>query len=500
MKKKLIRLTSMGLAAVMTFGLAACTGNGGGSNGGGSASLEYTKPDSIKMTFDTCMTPENGVNDVCAKYEELTGIKLELEKPDHAKYYEKITLSFASGNPSDVIEMGSTYYPENANNGALWDMTDAWENTTAHCKEIIDESYVDALKMDVRDGSGMRLYGFPTVAGNGTITYVREDWLKDAGMDLPTDYDGFIKMLRAFKERGSNGKTPGAIPLTAAGLLNNGETPYDIYLREFYQDAIPDFYQKEDGTWVDGFSEPAMAGAMQRFQDAYKEGLLDETIITNETKSCRDKFNDGLVGAFNYWAGSWGMKLEDGTPGAKLSALPAIDEVRNSGGYIGRVPLAMVITSDCEMPEAVFNDLILYSHDGGEGQMLFTHGVEGVHYTKNDDGSITALEQKADPSKLVEKSFYAPEYSITSWTDPMTLDSRVQASLDVYLQCRSLAKVAPASSVLTENQDKLTEIRKSVLADVLHGNTTVDEAMQKYNKDSSAIVEAILADLSSSQN
>ncbi|MBQ9605072.1 MAG: extracellular solute-binding protein, partial [Firmicutes bacterium] len=181
MKKKLIRLTSMGLAAVMAFGLAACDGGSGSNGGGGSAANEYTKPDSIKMTFDTCMTPENGVNDVCAKYEELTGIKLELEKPDHNKYYEKITLAFASGNPSDVIEMGSTYYPENANNGALWDMTDAWENTTAHCKEIIDESYVEALKMDVRDGSGMRLYGFPTVAGNGTITYVREDWMKDAG-------------------------------------------------------------------------------------------------------------------------------------------------------------------------------------------------------------------------------------------------------------------------------------------------------------------------------
>ena len=472
----------MGLAVIMASGMTSC-----GKKAEETEEAEV-KPEKITMTFDSCMTPENGVDEVCAKYKELTGIELELTKPDHDKYYENVTLSFASGKPSDVIEMNSTYYADYAANRKLWDMTRAWEDSKSAAKNIVDQSYVDALMLNGK------LYGFPTVAGNGTVTYVRQDWLDEAGESLPTNYAGFLDMLRTFKARGN-----GVVPLTAAGILNN-DAPYDIFMREFYQDATPDFYQKEDGTWVDGFSEPAMAGAMQRFQDAYKEGLLDETIITNETKSCRDKFNDGLVGAFNYWAGSWGMKLEDGTPGAKLSALPAIDEVRNSGGYIGRVPLAMVITSDCEMPEAVFNDLILYSHDGGEGQMLFTHGVEGVHYTKNDDGSITALEQKADPSKLVEKSFYAPEYSITSWTDPMTLDSRVQASLDVYLQCRSLAKVAPASSVLTENQDKLTEIRKSVLADVLHGNTTVDEAMQKYNKDASAIVEAILADLSASQN
>ncbi len=51
---------------------------------------------------------------------------LSVEKPDHAIYYEKVTLAFASEEPADLIEMGSTYYPELANSGALWDMTDAW--------------------------------------------------------------------------------------------------------------------------------------------------------------------------------------------------------------------------------------------------------------------------------------------------------------------------------------------------------------------------------------
>ena len=481
-KNLLLRLTSLGLAVVAAVSVTAC--------GKKNETVEETelKPEKITMTFDSCMTTENGVDEVCAKYKELTGIELELKKPDHDKYYDVVKLSFASGDQSDVIEMNSSNYAQYSAEKKLWDMTKEWEKSDSAAKGIVDQSYVDTLMLNGK------LYGFPTVAGNGTVTYVRQDWLDEAGKSLPADYEGFLDMLRTFKARGN-----GTIPLTAAGILNS-DAPYDIFMREFYQDAIPDFYQKEDGTWADGFSEPAMLGAMQRFQDAYKEGLLDETIVTNETKSCRDRFNDGLVGAFNYWAGSWGMKLEDGTPGAKLSALPAIAEVKNSGGYIGRVPLAMVITTNCEMPESVFKNLILYSHDGGEGQMLFTHGVEGVHYQKNDDGSITALPQKADPSKLVEKTFYAPEYSISAWSDPMPLDSRVQASLDVFAQCRSFAKVTPASEVLAENQDKLTEIRKSVLADVLHGNMTPDEAMQRYNKEASSIVEAILADFSTLQN
>lgn len=477
-KNLLLRLTALGLAVITVLGMTAC------GKQEEEAAVDDNKPEKISLTFDSCMTEENGVDQVCDKYKELTGIELDLTKPDHDKYYENVTLSFASGKPSDVIEMNATYYAQNVADKNLWDMTKAWEKTTAPAKGIVDETYVNALLLDGK------LYGFPTVAGNGTVTYVRQDWLDEANIDMPSNYEEFLDMLRAFKAKGEN-----IIPITAAGILNS-DAPYDIFLREFYQDAIPDFYQKEDGTWVDGFAEDAMKQAMQRFQDAYKEGLIDATVVTNDTSSCRKKFNDGLVGAFNYWAGTWGMKLEDGTPGSKLSAMPAIEEVKNSGGYTGRVPLAMVITSNCENPEGVFEHLVLYSHDGGEGQMLFTHGVEGVHYTKNDDGTITAMSQLADPTKTVEKSFYAPEWCITNWTDPLQLDERVNASLNVYLQDKSLALIPPASAALTENQDQIYQIRSRVLADVLHGNTTVDEAMQKYNSEASKYVEAVLADLS----
>jgi len=492
-KNLLIRLTSLGLAVITAMGMAACGETTGPETPGGGQTAEYTKPDSIKMTFDTCMTFENGLQDVCDEYKNQTGITLELEKPDHAKYYEKITLAFASGTPSDAIEMGSTYYPENANNGALWDMTDAWENTTAPAKSIIDESYVDALKIDVKDGSGPRLYGFPTVAGNGTVTYVRQDWLDDMGIAMPTTYDEFIDMLRKFKTRGS-----GTIPLTAAGLLNNGETPYDIYLREFYQDAIPDFYQKEDGTWVDGFSEPEMEAALTRLHDAFAEGLIDGEIVTNKTSTCRDKVNAGLVGCFNYWAGMWCAKLEDSTtgtdPNAKFAAMPIIKE---AGHYTERVPTALVITNNCENPVGVFEDLIMYSHDGDKGQMLFTHGVVDKHYTDNGDGTCTALPYYEDPTKLCEKSFYAPELSISEWNDPIALDPRVEESLAVFRDNRTFATVPVVSDVISENLSNLNVVKGEVAANVLHGNITVQEGMAKYNKDAGKYVEAILADLNS---
>ena len=482
MKKNFVRkAAALSLSIVMVSGVTACNKKGTQSSGD---TQNPDKPTEINAMMDTIITEENGLQDVCDEYFNQTGIKLNVEKPDHNKYYEKVTLSFASEEPADVIEMGSTYYPDMAGAGALWDMTDAWENSTDPAKEIIQSEYVDALKIDGK------LYGFPMAKGNGTITYVRQDWLDEAGLKAPKNYDEFINMLKTFKGRGQ-----GTIPYTAAGLINS-ETPYGIYLREFYQDADPDFIKDEStGQYIDGFAQENFKKAMQRMADAYKDGLIDAEIVTNKTSTCRDKLNSGLVGTFNYWAGMWDAKLEDatkaGNPNAKLTAIPPIEEAR----YIERVPTAMVITSKAKNPAGIFKYFIMYSHDGADGQMLFTHGVKDKHYVVNADGTTEALGYYEDPSKKVEKSFYAPELSITNWEDPIKLDERVSSSLETFQANRDFATVPIVSDVISENLANLQTIKGEVIANVVHGNMTVDQGMDDYNNRAKPYVDAILADL-----
>lgn len=482
MKKNFARrAAALSLSVMMVSGITAC---GPKDTEPQVDTNNPDKPAEITAMMDTVMTFENGLQDVCDEYAAKTGITLKIDKPDHNKYYEKVTLSFASEEPCDVIEMGSTYYPDMAGAGALWDMTDAWENTEEPGKAIMETEYVDALKIDGK------LYGFPMAKGNGTITYVREDWLKEAGLEAPKNYDEFINMLRTFKNRGG-----GTIPYTAAGLINS-ETPYGIYLREFYQDANPDFVKDEStGQYVDGFTQDNFKAALQRMRDAYAEGLIDAEIVTNKTSTCRDKLNSGLVGTFNYWAGMWDAKLEDATaasnPNAKLLAIPPIEETK----YIERVPTAMVITNHAENPAGIFKYFLMYSHDGGEGQMLFTHGVKDKHYKENADGSVEALGYYEDPSKPVEKSFYAPELTITQWDDPIALDPRVESSLKTFQDNREFATVPIVSDVISENLANLQTVKGEVIANVVHGNMSIDEGMDDYNNRAKPYVDAILADL-----
>lgn len=553
MKKNVFKkIVAFGLSVVMICGITGC-GNSGlkPSNEGGEATAELDK---ITLMADTVIEEADGLQDFCTEYERLTGIPLLIEKPDHAKYYEKVTLSFAAEQPADIIQLGSTYYPELANSQALWNMTDAWDNeeytgqpgweNRDKVKAIIDNDYVDALRLDVdvpvyddngepiKDALGtpqtehkeQQLYGFPTDAGNGTVTYVRQDWLDQLGLEHPKNYEEFIAMLQAFKDNEDVGMIPkGVIPLTAAKLLQ-ADTPYDMYMREFYQDANPDFYQDpETGEYIDGFSQPEMKQAIERLRDAYQKGLIDAEVVTNNTSTCRDKVGQGLVGTFNYWAGQWSKKLNKSLNRGELVAISPIEEIKslnNKGewvsGYTERVPTAYAMSVYAKNKNAIFNKFFMYSHDGGEGQMLFTHGVEegmipedkitfegkNGHYKWLDEAhtQAEALPRYSNEKSPVEKAMYAPELSITTWNDPIPTEDVIAKSLETYKKERAFASVPIVTDVVAENLADLNVVKQKVVAEAVTGKISVDEAIQKYETEAEFYVNEILNDLNKTKN
>ncbi len=457
---------------------------------------EIEKPKEINALIDTVfgsMMEQTSFTPWVEEYEARTGIKVNFTKPVHNEYYQQMALAFTSGNIPDVLEIGSTYYPEYAKNGALWDMTEAWENSELKASGIVDEAFVESAKID-----GV-LYGFPMARGNGTVTYVRKDWLDNLGMEVPTDYEQFVEMLKAFTENDPDGNgQKDTYGLTAPGLINT-ETPYDIYLREFYQDAKPDFYFN-GSEYVDGMSEPAMLDALQRMKDAYRAGYIDQEIITNKTSTCRDKFYGGQVGVFNYWAGNWQVTLENNlkaaNPDAEIIAIPPIEGVT----YIERPSLMMAITNKAENPEGIFKYFIEYSHDGGEGQLLFTRGVEGEKDQKGyayyiDNGEYFQNYDPENPDKLYEKVFFSPELSITKFDDPFTFDERLKSSLATFQASSEIYPLPKASDAISLYLADLVVIKNTAVADCVMGELTPEEAVAQYQEQGATMIEAILADL-----
>ncbi|MBU3156118.1 extracellular solute-binding protein [Clostridium estertheticum] len=487
MKKSIFRNLSLALSLTMIGGgLVGCGSKPDAAATTATKATEATvvKPTTIKMTTDTFLKPEDGMADFVAGFKKQTGIDLKITQPVHAQYYDKLSLQFASGDVPDVVEIASTYLSTFGSNGALWDMTDAISKSKT--LQTIDPKYANSIK--VNDKS----FAYPIQTGGGCITYLRKDWLDKLNLKVPTTYDEFIAVLKAFKDMpDANGKKT-IIPYSAAGVINT-EVPYSIYLREFYQDAIPNF-TKVNGKWVDGMSQPNMKAALQRMTKAYADGLIDKEIVTNKTSSVRDKFYAGKVGAFTYWAGDWNRVMEQNLQKAvktgTIIAIPAIKETK----YIERAPVGLGITSKAKNPTGIFKYLIEFMHDGGEGETLFTNGIKDLNY-KVTNGVTKKLPSKLDPKIEFPKIYEAGELSLTKFKNPIVADKRVTSSLATFTKDSALEPLLPASDVLTKAIPDLLLLKNEIISKVMVGTLTVDAGLAKYNKDSKTLVDSVLADL-----
>lgn len=308
--KKLVA-SGMALTMAMSVMLSGCssknsteatTSGAAATEAGGTteaAKEEVKKPEKITIMVDGTVTTKVNNRDAFEKrWEELTGIDLEIIQPDHDAYYDVIGQTFASGpeNWPDAIILSSTYYAGYAEEGALWDMTDAWNNSELKASgRVTGEAVVDNMKIDGK------LYGFPVTRGNGCVTYVKKAWLDNVGLEAPQNYDEYMNMLKAFTEgdpdgNGVNGDTYG---VSAAGIIGT-EAPFVNYLPEFYQDAYPSFIKGDDGVWYDGFTKDNFKDALKRLQEAYAAGYIDKETLTNGTNDCRNKFYEDKFGVFTY--------------------------------------------------------------------------------------------------------------------------------------------------------------------------------------------------------
>ena len=464
------------------------------------------EPLKITILVDGTIPDQNNGRDAFeAKWEELhPGFDLEIIQPDHSAYYDVMQQRMASGEWPDVLILSSTYYADYAANGVLWDMTEAWENSkTKNSGRFTGDTVFEGLKIDGK------LYGFADGHGNGCVTYVKKAWLDECGLDVPTTYDEYIAMCKAFVEK------YGTYAVSAAGFIG-GEAPFINYLPEFYQDAYPFFVQQEDGTWVDGFTLDSMKAAMQRIQDAVAAGIIDKETLTNKTSDARNKFYDEKFGVFTYWAGTWASNLKTNLEANGHSGeLIALKPLEGLPLYFDRVPPMWCITSKCKNPQAVFDAFIDTMLDGGDTQMLFTYGPEEIYWSKKagtvlagtdkeatyEDGQFHMLESLEKPGTLYTKFHIDPMLALAEFAegyyDPKeeSVKPEAKAAQQLFNENSRLASIVPATSEMSELNGDLTTIKSELIADVALGNKTVDEAYAEFAKEGQGLSDEIVASL-----
>lgn len=439
------------------------------------------KPSQIKLAVDSSFPSEaQGRNDIIAKFKELTGIELVI-----------IDLDMKDEMPEvDVAMIGHKYYGLYAQQGLLTDITAIWENSALKASGRIPEGVVEALYQEGQ------LYGFPVNESNGNVTYIRKDWLDKLGLDVPKNYDDYIKVLEAFtyQDPDGNGKDD-TYGVTASGIMDDS-APYIQCLPEFWQDAYPYFYQAEDGTWLDGFTEESTYKALERLRAAYANKIIDQEVISNILSVCRDKFYASKVGVITDTAGTWSKTLDENlkllAPDAELIAIEPIAEVES---YRRTPSSVLAITGDCKNPEGVFKYFIAAILDGKELQQLFTYGVEGIHYEKTDTG-YKMLQDATNEVLQYEYMLIDPTRVVATWTceDPFaaTRDERILNSKEILLNHSRIWPDCKSNEVLAEHEVEINDCKQRILCDMILGEITVDEGMKQYKEQVGELVEEVL--------
>lgn len=515
--KKLVA-SGMALTMAMSVMLSGCssknsteatTSGAAATEAGGTteaAKEEVKKPEKITIMVDGTVTTKVNNRDAFEKrWEELTGIDLEIIQPDHDAYYDVIGQTFASGpeNWPDAIILSSTYYAGYAEEGALWDMTDAWNNSELKASgRVTGEAVVDNMKIDGK------LYGFPVTRGNGCVTYVKKAWLDNVGLEAPQNYDEYINMLKAFTEgdpdgNGVNGDTYG---VSAAGIIGT-EAPFVNYLPEFYQDAYPSFIKGDDGVWYDGFTKDNFKDALKRLQEAYAAGYIDKETLTNGTNDCRNKFYEDKFGVFTYWAGTWASNLKNNLEAnGKSGELVALKPIAEVGSYLERTPPVWCITSSCKNPEGVYKYLIESMLDGGDMQTLWSYGVEDVHWSNKaetildntySEGQFHLKESLEKPGTQYTKQHIDPMLAIVNWDNNPGKDSvkpEAKDSQEMFNNNCHQAQIVPSTEDMATYNGDLTTLKNSIIADVVVQGISVDEAYKRFESDGGAKWSQMIVD------
>ena len=514
MRKTVKKLTAVGLTLTSVMGLVACGNNGASTENKSTVDwANVEKPEAFTVMVDgTVPRMEEWGDKFDEQLKELTSLDFTVTRPDHNSYYDAVANSMldASAMP-DVIILSSDYLALYASQGLLWDMTDAWNNSAtkasgrliADAEKIMQANYVRGV-----DGE-KALYGFVPTRGNGCCTYVKEAWATAAGytkadLQKQMSYDDFYKMLKKMKE------AKGVDYVISAPGFYSKEAPYTNYLPEFYQNAqFTFYYDQAQGKYVDGFSAKEMKDALQRIQNAVKDGLINKESSTKTTATARNDFKSTdpktESGVFTYWAGQWAETLRGYLKGVGLddSIIPILP-VKELGKYAERLSPSWCITShaaETGKAEGIFKYFLDKMLDGGDIQTLWEYGPKGYYYNVKDDGSFEFLPKKSDPKAKYSKAHLDCNLVLAGYGDGKK-DPGMAAQPANVTECSEMFfknSQLVDSPAMTEEVGKLigdiNTQRYTVVDKVARGEWSVDEGMKQYTDTVGSKVEAALKSL-----
>ena len=314
----------------------------------------------------------------------------EITEIKAAEMKEKGALIMAGGDYPDILfKCNSLKIHEYGMEGILIPLEDLIREYAPNLTALLDENngWADILAPDGHVYSLPQIVPSRVNGSSNFVWWINGGWLKNLGLEEPTNPEELYNVLKAFKEKDANGNGDpnDEIPLTFSDnqlrrfllLLAEGSVYVDNYFTVVDGELV--FYPT-----TEHFKE----NYLEYLAKLYKEGLLDNAGFSQTQDQLK-----AIVGASDIC----GMHLNSSPAFVPtehyldtIALTPFNPELYplNTGVTIG----GLAITDACEHPEIIvaWADY-LYTEEGGRVIRL---GVEGDNYTINEDGTWANIPDK----------------------------------------------------------------------------------------------------------
>lgn len=222
---------------------------------------------------------------------ELTGYTVSYEELPQSNATETLNLRLGSRDEFQAVKVTKNQYENLVQQCALLDISPYIDMYGDNIKNAISEKSWEAVTI------GDAIYGIPEAVSSENIDYtigIRQDWLDELDLELPTTLEEFTDMLVAFDEYfGVDSLGNPRSEFKALTLDKNNYVATSIASAfSIYTD-----WQDIDGKLVSMSENPNFKEYLDYMKGLFNDGLLDESVASNDFSTAMTKFAQGNAGA-----------------------------------------------------------------------------------------------------------------------------------------------------------------------------------------------------------
>ncbi|CAM3404015.1 hypothetical protein [Marinicrinis lubricantis] len=247
--------------------------------------------------------------------------------------------------------------------------------------------------------------------------YIRQDWLDRLNLDIPTTYEEYIQVLRAFTYEDPDGNEKAdTYGFTTAGY----GTSISLEWPEYFKNGLVYPYKLEGKQFIDMQTDPRIEQVIQDILFVLQERLVDPDWFLNDDKQ---KWNNAIRGRAGIVLGDTKDFAFESNPDSIQARSKAYDPSARWVPFhpFGDQPIRSVVIPDVPFVFSVNAGAeqlkksaeILDWLAGEEGFLLTHYGREQVHYIRQGKAieripsALSDIEQKGDFLKIW--SFFTPD-------------------------------------------------------------------------------------------